>query len=200
MWLRWSAAWFQSSVPNSYGCIIECDIFPVSRPSDRNTERFRQWFHVGAHLGPEWSQGASVLKAAVCRWDVGQTFMQQSFTVRARSIFNFCNIVQRIDADTTKKTKILFSLKKYLFSWLYSDREREKKKVPPLIIWQACRHSHSWKALTGLCLQRAAPRTKQPFQHELVSLLFCWETSSYVKRLTLGRRQHGSMHYMLTRI
>lgn len=57
------------------------------------------------------------------------------------------------------------SLKKYLF---YSDREKKKKNVPPLNIWQACRHSHTWKALTGLCPQRAAPRTKQPFQQELV--------------------------------
>lgn len=58
--------------------LSDCDIFPVSHPSDRNTELFRQWFQVGVHLDPEWSQGASVLKTAVCRWDVGQTCSNHS--------------------------------------------------------------------------------------------------------------------------
>lgn len=93
---------------------------------------------------------------------------QQSSTVRARPIFIFGNIVQRIDADVTKKIKTLFSLKKYLFSRLYSDREREKKKnVPPLIIWQACRHSHTWKALTGSCLQGQHRALNNPFSMNL---------------------------------
>lgn len=37
------------------------------------------------------------------------------------------------------KTLFSFSLKKYLFSWLYRQTERERKK--PVIIWQTCRQS-----------------------------------------------------------
>lgn len=102
------------------------DIFPVSHPSDRNTELSRQWFLVGVHLGPEWSQGASVLGMSL---GCGPN-MQQSSTLRARSIFNFCNIVQRIDADATKKQNHCFHWKSiYFLDFTVIERKKERPAV-----------------------------------------------------------------------
>lgn len=83
------------------------DIFPVSHPSDRNTELFRRWC----------SSGPRMESRCVCPEDCSMSLgcgpnTQQSSTVRAGSIFNF---VQRIDADVTKNKTTVFTEKVFIF-------------------------------------------------------------------------------------